>query len=102
MVEVVSILVNSLVSIGVILALFFGFKYWVDKGGVDKITTKINDDLTTRNTRLRKEVRVQQEIIKNYQTLLKIREQEIIELSSKEVELSSTEGEEANDQTDGE
>ena len=102
MVEVVSVIVESLVTVGIVLALFFGFKYWIDKGGVDKFITKCNDELSTKNSRLRKEVRVQQEIIKNYQTLLKIREQEIIELSSKEVELSSTEGEEANDQTDGE
>ena len=82
--QIVSEIVTALMFAGLIIAMFFGFKYWIDNGGVDKMTEKINNDLVERNSKLRKEVRAQKQLIKNYQILLENKEHKIAELLEEE------------------
>lgn len=95
MIEVVTVIVESLITAGVLLALFFGFKYWIDKGGIDKMLTKTNEDLCSRNAKLKKEIKALKQINEAYQTLLKMRETELAELAAenKEEKKESEDGE---------
>lgn len=96
--QIVSEIVTALMFAGLIIAMFFGFKYWIDKGGVDKMTEKINNDLVERNSKLRKQVRAQKQLIKNYQILLENKEYKIAELL--EVEEQSEKEESDNAEQD--
>lgn len=97
MVEVVSIIVESLVTVGIFLALFFGFKHWVDKGGVDKVITKCNDELSAKNKQLRKELEAYKSINKDFEFLLKHKQEEIEDLYLQIEALKEDDKEEQND-----
>lgn len=76
-VQIVEMIVGSLVTAGILLALFFGFKYWIDKGGIDKVVTKCNDELNAKNQKLKKELEAYKSLNKNFEFLLKEKQKEV-------------------------
>lgn len=79
-VEVVSIIVESLVTIAVFLAFFFGFKYWLDKDGVNKTLTKINEDQSCKISKLRAELKAYKRLNSDFEFLLKKKQEEVAAL----------------------
>lgn len=94
--QIVVAIIDLILAI-IVLALFaWGFKYWLDKGGADKIVKNINEDMSARNRKLLKENRAYKQLIKNYQFLLEKRQEEVenLFLSVDDSENESQEGEE--------